>query len=57
MAENDNNWVHLKYVCLLLNKPIELYHSTTYLPFLIPLQIFTNVMETSDQVHATKCMM
>ena len=36
----------------LLNKPIELYHSTTYFTiFLISLQIFTNVMETLDRVH------
>ena len=43
-------------VCL-LNKPIELYHSTTYFAILsIPLQIFTNVMETPDGVHVTKSM-
>ena len=41
----------------LLNKPIGLYHSTTYLAiFLISLQIFTNVMETPDRVHVTKSM-
>ena len=44
------------YVCL-LNKPIELYHSTTYFAiFLIPLQIFNNVMETPDRVHVPKSM-
>ena len=59
MAENDNNWVHrdYMYVCL-LNKPIDLYHSTTYFAvFSISLQIVTNVMETPDRVHVTKSMM
>ena len=37
------------YACL-LNKPIELYHSTTYFAtFYISLQIFNNVMETPDR--------
>ena len=41
------------YACL-LNKPIELYHSTTYFAiFYISLQIF-NVMDTPDRVHVTK---
>ena len=45
------------YVCL-LNKPIELYHSTTYFAiFSISLQIFTNVMETPDGVHVTKAVL
>ena len=44
------------YVCL-LNKPIELYHSTTYFAiFYISLQIFNNEMETPDRVHVTKSM-
>ena len=44
------------YVCL-LNKPIELYHSTTYFAiFYISLQIFYNVMETQDRVNVTKSM-
>ena len=44
------------YVCL-LNKPIELYHSTTYFAiFYISLQIFNNVMETPDRMHVTKSM-
>ena len=44
------------YICL-LKKPIELYHSITYFAvFLISLQIFTNVMETTDRVHVTKFM-
>ena len=42
------------YVCL-LNKPIELYHSTTYFAiFYISLQILNNVMDTPDRVHVTK---
>ena len=42
------------HVCL-LNKPIELYDSTTYFAsFSISLQIFTNAMETQDGVHDTK---
>ena len=41
----------------LLNKPIELYHFTTYFAiFKISLQIFTNAMETPDIVHVTKSM-
>ena len=41
------------YVCL-LNKPIKLYDSTTYLAFFsISLQIFTYVMETPNRVHVT----
>ena len=45
------------YVCL-LNKSIELYHSTTYFAiFYISLQIFNNLMETPDRVHVTKSMM
>ena len=57
MAENDNNWfTGTMYVCL-LNKPIELYHSTTYFVIsYISLQIFNNVMETPDRVHVTKSM-
>ena len=44
------------YVCL-LNKPIELDHSTTYFAiFYISLQIFNNVMEIPDRVHVTKFM-
>ena len=44
------------YVCL-LNKPFELYHSTTYFAILyISLQIFNNVMETPERVHVTKSM-
>ena len=44
------------YACL-LNKPIELCHSTTYVAiFNISLQIFNNVMETPDRVHVTKSM-
>ena len=39
------------YACL-LNKPIELYHSTTYFAiFYISLQIFNNVMETPDRAR------
>ena len=39
----------------LLNKPIQLYHSTTYFSiFQFSLQIFSNVMETPDLVHVTK---
>ena len=57
MPENDHDWVHQNYVCL-LKKPIELYHSTVYFAvFLISLQIFANAMETADCVHDTKCMM
>ena len=45
------------YACL-LNKPIELSHSTTYFAiFYISLQIFKKVMETPDRVHVTKSMM
>ena len=41
----------------LLDKPIELYHSTTYFTISsISLQIFTNVMETPDGVHVIKSM-
>ena len=44
------------YDCL-LNKLIELYHTTTYFAiFYISLQIFNNVMETPDRVHVTKSM-
>ena len=44
------------YACL-LDKPIELYHSTTYFAiFFISLQIFNTVMETPDRVHVTKSM-
>ena len=44
------------HVCL-LDKPIELYPSTTYFAiFYISLQIFNNVMETPDRVHVTKSM-
>ena len=44
------------YACL-LNKAIELYHSTTcFAIFYIFLRIFNNVMETPDRVHATKSM-
>ena len=44
------------HICL-LNKPIELYHSTTYFAiFSTSLQIFTNVMETPDLLHVTKSM-
>ena len=44
------------YVCL-LNKLIELYHSSTYFAiFSMPLQIFTNVMETPDRVQVKKSM-
>ena len=42
------------YVCL-LNKPIELNHSSTYFAiFYISLQIFNNVVETPDHVHVIK---
>ena len=45
------------YACL-LNKPIELSHSTTYFAiFYISLQIFKKVMETPDRAHVTKSMM
>ena len=41
----------------LLNKPIELYHPTTFFAiFYISLRIFNNVMETPDRVHVTKSM-
>ena len=41
----------------LLNKPIELYNSTTnFAIFSISLQIFTNAMETPDGVHIIKSM-
>ena len=41
----------------LLNKPIELYNSTTnFAIFSISLQIFTNTMETPDGVHIIKSM-
>ena len=44
------------YVCL-LNKPIELYHSTTnFAIFFISLQIFTKEMETPALVYVTKSM-
>ena len=44
------------YACL-LDKPFELYHSTTYFAiFFIYLQIFNNVLETADRVHVTMSM-
>ena len=44
------------YVCL-LNKPIELYQSTTYFAmFYISHQIFNNVMEAPGRAHVTKSM-
>ena len=44
------------YVCL-LNKPIELYQSTTYFAIsLMSPQIFTNISKTPDRVHFTKSM-
>ena len=44
------------YVCL-LNKPIELYYSTTYFAIsLMSLQIFSNISKTPDRVHFTKFM-
>ena len=43
----------IMFVCL--KKTIELYHSTTYFAvFLISIQIFANVMETTDRVHVIK---
>ena len=54
MPEYDHDWVPQNYVWL-LKKTIELYHSTTYFAvFLISIQIFANVMETTDLVHVTK---
>ena len=48
--------MHKMYVCL-LNKPIELYHSTTYFDIsLIFLQILTDISESPDCVHFTKSM-
>ena len=44
------------YACL-LDKPIVLYHSSTYFAiFYISLQIFNNVMDTPDRVHVTMSM-
>ena len=54
MPEYDDDWVPQNYVCL-LKKTNELYHSTTYFTvFLISIQIFADVMETTDLVHVTK---
>ena len=55
MTENNNNWVYQNYVCLLvkLTDGVVSLHNI-FGHFLIPLQIFTNVMETPDRVLVTK---
>ena len=54
MPRSDHDWVHRNYVCLRV-RSIELFCSTTYTAaFLISLQIFTNVIETTDRLYKNR---